>query len=212
MLGVLGASPDSEPEMEEVIVEGEKFTIETYDGFINLNEANRKGARLYKQGRYREAIPYLLTGARVGFKMSQARLGAIYLYGLGEVDKDLESGFGWLGVASESPSSPTIVNSWRRIVKEIPEEHMEWINSVVMEFRRKYGTNATGTECEMEPSTRSLISRLECTLSDEWHRYSSDGVKVAVGCILTPRDEFINLHGPECPYVQGSSGSGGSPF
>ncbi len=59
--------------MEEVVVDVEKYTIETYDGSVNLNEGNRKGARLYKEGRYGEAIPYLLTGARVGFKMSQAR-------------------------------------------------------------------------------------------------------------------------------------------
>ncbi len=198
--------------MEEVIVEGEKYTIETYDGFVNLNEANRKGARLYKEGRYREAIPYLLTGARVGFKMSQARLGAIYLYGLGEVDKNLEQGFGWLGVASETPSSPTIVNRWRKLIKDIPEEHMEWLNGVVMEYRRKYGTNATGTECEMVPSTRSLISRLECTLSDEWHRYASDEIKVMVGCILTPVGDDIDIIGPECPYVANPADGVYSPF
>ena len=56
-LSIFGSATNDEPKMEEVIVEGEKYTIETYDGFVNLNEANRKGARLYKEGLYREAIP-----------------------------------------------------------------------------------------------------------------------------------------------------------
>lgn len=211
-LNLLGDSQESNLKMEEIVVEGEKFSIETYDGFVNLTESNRKGARLYKEKRYREAIPYLLTGARAGFKMSQARLGAIYLYGLGNVERNLEQGFGWLGVASESPTSPTIMNRWRRIVKEVPEEHTPWLDEIVIEYRRKYGTNATGTECEMTPSTRSMISRLECTLSDEWNRYASDGIKIMVGCILTPVGDDIDIIGPECAYVRNPSDAGYSPF
>lgn len=209
-LNFASESEVGELKMEEIIVEGEVYTIETYDGFVNLTESNRKGARLYKEKRYREAIPYLLTGARAGFKMSQARLGAIYLYGLGSVDRNLEQGFGWLGVASESPTSPTIKNRWRNLVKEVPEERTRWLEEIVMEYRRKYGTNATGTECEMTPSTRSLISRLECTLSDEWQRFASDDIKVMVGCILTPSGDDIDIIGPECAYHPSDAGS--SPY
>ena len=198
--------------MEEVIVQGEKFSIETYDGFINLTQANLKGARLYKERKYREAIPYLLTGARLGFKMSQARLGTIYLYGLGEVKRDLTQGFGWLGVASESLTSPTIVNRWRKLVRDLPEEHSDWLHEVVSDYRQKYGANATGTQCEMKGNTKSFISRLECTVADEWHRFVSDDVKVAIGCIMTPSDDIMDIViGSQCQYTVSPSG-GFAPF
>ena len=90
--------PRSNEPIEEVVIQGKRFEIDSTVAFERLTEANDKRARLYKQGKYREALPYFLVGASTGFKMSQARAGTIYLRGLGGVGKDITKGLGWLGV------------------------------------------------------------------------------------------------------------------
>ena len=49
--------------VEEVLVFGVRFEIDTTIAFDRLMESNDRGARLYKQGKYKEALPYLLVGA-----------------------------------------------------------------------------------------------------------------------------------------------------
>lgn len=186
---------NDERHMEEIIVKGERIVIDTRIAFERLTESNAKGARLYKHKKYKEALPYLLHGAQVGFKMSQARLGTIYLYGLGGVERDVEKGIGWLGVASEPRTSPEIRNMWRKVDAQIPENYRPHALSIIDTYREKYGVNATGTACEMVPNTKSFVSRLECSLNDELFRFASDEEKHAIAC-------FTELLPTGCP-IQG---------
>ena len=172
----------TDEDVEEVVVKGERFKIDTNIAFENLTRSNGKGAKLYKQGKYREALPYLLVGAKTGFKMSQARVGAIYLQGLGDVTKDVRQGLGWLGVASEPMTSPGIRNAWKQVLRKIPENRMSNVETIVKSYRELYGTSATGTRCEMTSNTKSIISQLECTLDDELFKFASKNQIYMIGC------------------------------
>lgn len=182
--------------VEEVTVIGEQFEIDTAVAFERLTESNGRGAKLYKQGKYKEALPYLLVGAKTGFKMSQARVGAIYLGGLGGVQKDFRKGIGWLGVASEPITSPEIRQIWKRVMKSVPSSNKDQVAAIVADYVSLYGSGATGTECEMTANTKSLIARLECTLDDEFYRFASDDVKAVVGCFsgVTHLCEVVGLN------------------
>ena len=184
---IAGAQSETRPtsvdeNVEEVLVLGERFEIDTTIAFDRLTESNSRGAKLYKQGKYKEALPYLLAGAKTGFKMSQARAGAIYLGGLGGVKKDLRKGIGWLGVASEPVTAPEIRNMWTSVLKNVSADSKGEVAKIVAEYVKLYGRKVTGTECEMTSNTKSLVARLECTLDDEFHRFASDEQKALVGC------------------------------
>ena len=168
--------------IEEIVVTGERFKVDTEIAFQNLTRSNGEGAKLYKQGRYREALPYLLVGAKTGFKMSQARVGAIYLKGLGDVPKDVRKGLGWLGVASEPMTSPGIRNAWKKVLRHVPKDRLPEVEAIVKTYRENYGTLATGTRCEMTSNARSRIARLECTLNDELFMFATANQTHMIGC------------------------------
>ena len=187
LTGIVNAETDedkvrTDSDVEEVIVIGERFEIDTTFAFDRLTESNSRGASLYKQGKYKEALPYLLVGAKTGFKMSQARVGAIYLGGLGGVAKDYRRGIGWLGVASEPITAPEIRNIWKSVLNSVQTSSKDEVASIVAEYVSKYGRRATGTECEMTSNTKPLVARLECTLDDEFYRFASEEQKALVGC------------------------------
>lgn len=121
-----------------------------------------KGKRLFAQNQYKEAFPYLLTTAERGFKDSQARVGHIYLAGLGDVDRDAEAGVGWLGVAATGTTSPGIRNYFNDIWERIPEQHVPYFEEVVDEYRTRYGEETTGVVCEMHRPLRSFVKELGC--------------------------------------------------
>lgn len=203
-------------DVEEVLVFGERFEIDTTIAFDRLTESNSRGAKLYKQGKYKEALPYLLVGAKTGFKMSQARVGAIYLGGLGEVEKDVRKGIGWLGVASEPITAPEIRNTWKRVLGNVAEGSKSEVAKIVAEYVALYGRRVTGTECEMTSNTKSLVASLECTLDDEFHRFASDQQKALVGCFsgLPHLCEVVGFnHLAEAIRVGlGGQGGGQGPF
>ena len=74
--------------------------IQTLADRRSIYRALAKGKRLYALDQIDEAFPYLLDTAQRGFKDSQARVGHIYLQGLGDVERDATQGVGWLGAAT----------------------------------------------------------------------------------------------------------------
>lgn len=121
-----------------------------------------KGKNLYARKRIKEAFPYLLDTAQRGFKDAQARVGHIYLQGLGEVQRDPTQGVGWLGAASSGATSPGIRNYFNDIWKRIPENHVPYFEEVVEEYRSRYGEQATGVVCELKRPLRSFVKELGC--------------------------------------------------
>lgn len=154
--------------MEEVVVEGQLPEIDDMNRFevVHYYNANARGGALYKMRRYDDAKPFLEVGAQLGFKMSQARLGAIYAYGLGTTERDAVKGITWIGVAAEHRTDPTIRKQYTDLLKQVPESAIPRIQELVSEGRAKYGSSATGTKCQMIRSAGSHMSWLECEVKD----------------------------------------------
>ena len=159
--------PTSQP-MEEIVVEGQLPDVDDMNRFevIHYYNANARGGQLYKMRRYDDAKPFLEVGAQLGFKMSQARLGAIYVYGLGSTERDAVKGITWIGVAAEPRTDPTISKEYRDLLRQVPEGAIPRIEALVAAERAKYGSDATGTKCEMIRSAGSHMSWLNCEVKD----------------------------------------------
>lgn len=153
--------------VEEVVVIGETIDINlaTEDEVLLFYDAHKKGADLYKRKKYDEAKPYLLATARMGFKMSQARLANIYLQGLGSTERDSVKGIGWMGVAASPTTTPGIRNHFRRLLKQVPQNQLDMVQSIVDDYITNYGTDATGTKCSMVRGT-SHLSKISCDVKN----------------------------------------------
>lgn len=136
--------------------------IQTLEDRRRIYRDLAKGKRLYALDQIDEAFPYLLDTAQRGFKDSQARVGHIYLQGLGDVEEDATQGVGWLGVASTGQTSPGIRNYFNDIWKRIPETHVAYFEEVVEDYRSRYGEEATGVVCDLNRPLRSFVKELHC--------------------------------------------------
>ena len=154
--------------IEELVVEGQVPDVEDMNAFevTSYYNVNARGGQLYKMRRYDEAKPLLEIGAQMGFKMSQARLGAIYAYGLGTTPANPVKGIAWIGVAAEPKSDPAIRKEFSTLLKQIPKKNLAQIEALVTEQRAKYGSKATGTKCSMIRSAGSHMSWLNCEVDD----------------------------------------------
>ena len=150
----------SETPVEEMTVVGERPL--TDDDRKRIYEELAKARDLYSRDEIDAALPYLLNTAKHGFKDSQARVGHIYLRGLGEVAHDSEQAVGWLGVASSGTTAPSIENYFNRIWQRIPDNYVPHFEEVVEDYRNQYGEKATGVVCRLESSARSYLKRLHC--------------------------------------------------
>lgn len=136
--------------------------IQTLEDRRRIYRDLAKGKRLYALDQIDEAFPYLLDTAQRGFKDSQARVGHIYLQGLGDIERDSTQGVGWLGAASSGSTSPGIRNYFNDIWKRIPETHVAYFEEVVEDYRSRYGEQATGVVCDLNRPLRSFVKELHC--------------------------------------------------
>lgn len=146
---------------DEIKVIGERVPL-TLEDRMRIYRELAKARQLYSNNEIDEAFPLLLNTARKGFKNAQARVGHIYLRGLGSVEQDPVEALGWLGVASSGTSSPPIRNYFNDIWQRIPDKYVPGFQEVVEEYRSKYGENTTGVVCELHRPLRSLVKQLVC--------------------------------------------------
>jgi hypothetical protein len=165
----LTVNADPNDPIEEITVEGQRLKPE-FDLVTmgRIRDDNGNGARLYRQGKYKEAFPLLLSAAQNGFKLAQARLSFIYQLGLGEVPRDAEAAIGWLGVAASPVTNNEVTNYYKKFVANIPEEHMVLVNEIVDEYIEKYGSDAIGMHCSKARMAGTHISRLKCDFDEEY--------------------------------------------
>ena len=156
------------PPMEAMVVDGQLPDLGQPSKLelIPYYKANAQGGQLYKMRRYDDAKPFLEVGAQLGFKMSQARLGAIYAYGLGSSERDAVKGITWIGVAAEPHTHPAIRKQYRALLQELPESAVPRVETLVAAERAKYGSDATGTKCQMMRSAGSHISWFNCEVEN----------------------------------------------
>lgn len=165
-------------DVEEVIVTEQRLPDDLNPVRIQrIRDANGKGARLYRHGNYGEAFPYLLTAAKRGFKLAQARVGYIYQEGLGGVQRDAIAAIGWVGVAAASETTPEIRSHFKAMMKAVPETFRPQAEAIVADYRARYGGDAVGNHCENRRLAGTHISRLKCTFDDEFD--FRDGIQTA---------------------------------
>lgn len=168
------ATPERPVEIVEVV--GERTAL-TADDRRRIYQELATGHRLYADKKIKEAFPYLLNTAERGFKHSQAKVGHIYAYGLGEVERDTSQAVGWLGVAAADDTSRPIKSYFDTIWKRIPEQHVPYFEEVVEEFKSKYGARATGVVCDMVRQTHSYIKRLRCFFKEDLDERTLEALK-----------------------------------
>ena len=196
-----GASPDrvastetgaaNTQAAEEPLIEGE---IKVIGERTPLTSAERKriyrelakARQLYSNNEIDEAFPLLLKTARKGLKSAQARVGHIYLRGLGNVEQDPVEAMGWLGVASSGTTSPPIRNYFNDLWQRIPDQHVDTFEEVVEEYRAKYGENATGVVCEFLRPSRSRVKQLICYFEQDLHDMDRETLHGYYDYVLPP--------------------------
>ena len=134
-------------------------------------EAASRGAELYRQKRYKEALPFLVIAAKRGFKRAQVSAADIYLRGLGGVPVDIETGIGWLGVAAQPRTTNSIIEFYKESRALLPERYTpEAVDQIVSNYRSEYGNLNHRVACRHQPvdSTWSMrLKTLRCHFIDE---------------------------------------------
>lgn len=149
------------PIEDEIKVIGERTPL-TFEERVKIYRELARARELYSRNEIDEAFPLLLKTARKGFKNAQARVGHIYLRGLGEIEQDPVEALGWLGVASSGTTSPPIRNYFNDMWKRVPDKFVPHLEEVVEEFRTKYGEGVTGVVCELHRPARTYVKQLVC--------------------------------------------------
>lgn len=156
---------------EEVVVEAPPLETDAEaiaNRMLDTHLSNERGRQLYLQHRYAEAVPHLLAAAKRGFKMSQARLGEIYVLGLDGVPQDIAAGMGWLGVAASGTTMPSIRGRFSELRSNVPPAFQPRLDEVVAAFTAKYGTEATDVTCTRDKLLGTHATKLYCYFGDEW--------------------------------------------
>ena len=154
--------PAAAEDVEEILVTGERIAPLSAEERRAIYRELARGRELYARADYERAFPHLLNTAEHGFKGAQARVGYIYLRGLGEVARDSTAAVGWLGVAASGNSAPEITNYFNGIWKQIPERHLPYFEEVVEEYESKYGEDPTDVTCELRRPVDSHLKQLSC--------------------------------------------------
>jgi|TARA_Y100000310_G_scaffold58867_1_gene54188 hypothetical protein len=180
--------------IEEIVVEGRRVRINPI-GMARVRNDSGRGGRLYRQGKFAEAFPYLQSAAENGFKFAQARISYIYQLGLGGVPRDARAAIGWIGVAASRTTAPQIRDYFKKFMDQIPQEQMPQVSEIVEEYRARYGSKAAGLFCKNARLAGTHISRLKCDFKDEYNfRDALDNALNAEG---------IEASGPTASIVSG---------
>ena len=153
-------------EMEHLVVTGEREDSVESERRAHLD--HRRGMFLYSRGNYSEALPYLMSSAKHGFKDSQARLAHLYLHGLGGVRRSDVVGIAWMGVAAHGETTPIIQRRYDELMAAVPPHHMESLKRVVEEYVEKYGNFDQNVECDVAKHASTHISKNRCYFEYEF--------------------------------------------
>lgn len=155
-----------EGDMEHLVVTGETESSGEAERRAYLDF--RRGMFLYGQGSYDEALPYLISSAKYGYKDSQARLAHLYLHGLGGVNRSDVVGIAWMGVAAHGETTPIIQRHYDQLMAAVPSQHMASLKQVVEEYVEKYGQFDQNVVCDIAKHASTLISKNRCYFEYEF--------------------------------------------
>lgn len=155
----------------ETLEKGQVPTAEIMSATYN---DRARGWRLYQEGKYKEALPYLVRSAKRGLKWPQALAGDILLHGRGGVPRNVPMAIGWLGTAASPTAEPAMVNYYKGAMDQVPEEYVDWLDDVVELFREEYGSRGRRVSCVRSTNRPNggyigslRFRRVECSFMDE---------------------------------------------
>lgn len=136
-------------DIEEVYVEGVRIEPEAMaiHEMEAIYQRKQSAARSFKIGNYEEAFPMLLQLAKLGFKDAQARVGFIYMHGLGGQPKSNLKALGWLGVAAEGETRPQYRNIFNQMMSEVPGPQRQLVSTTVADYRDRFDSEKLGVQC-----------------------------------------------------------------
>ncbi len=150
--------------------------------FLIKNYRNRGiGADHYNRGRYEEAFPHLLASAQQGFKMAQARVGYLYLAGLG-TERDVETGIVWISLAAQYASAPEIRMYRRALWEKIPAHRQAELHRRIDEFDAVYGARVNRVGCTFDTTTSSRVKKLYCRYMDQCRFAETEATPELLDC------------------------------
>ncbi len=158
------ADPD---DVEEMVVSAERLPVPSLIEMRDTYKAQGQGVKHFRRRDYARAYPHLLAAAKRGFKTAQARLGYIYLHGLGGIPYDPVRGIGWLSAAASPETLPWIRRYSKRIWKIVPERYVAELEIVAERYRTKYGRGATGVNCNRNRAAGTHMASLTCLFDEE---------------------------------------------
>lgn len=126
------------------------------------HKAGQEGAKHYKAKDYDAALPYLHVAAEWGFKDAQARLGQIYLKGLGSAEKNTLRGLAWLGTAASKPASNSYESMYEKALAKVSEENQAVVERTVEAYTQRFGSGAAAVTCKMVKPLGSNMSQPSC--------------------------------------------------
>lgn len=160
-----------DPGMEHLVVTGESEDSGEAERRAYLD--HRRGMFLYANGSYDEALPYLISAAKHGYKDSQARLAHLYLHGLGGLSRSDVVGIAWMGVAAHGETTPIIQRHYDQLISAVPAKHMTTLKKVVEEYVEKYGHFDQNVVCDVAKHASTFISKNRCYFEYEFTVMSS---------------------------------------
>ena len=152
--------------MEHLIVTGE--AVDSVESKQRAYLDHRRGMFLYSRGEYAEALPYLMSSAKHGYKDSQARLAHLYLHGLGGVRRSDIVGIGWMGVAAHGETTPIIQRHYDELMAAVPPHHMDSLKRVVEQYVEKYGNFDQNVVCDVAKHAGTFIAKNRCFFEYEF--------------------------------------------
>ena len=120
-----------------------------------------KAVRDYRQKNYREAFQRFSELSQFGLKEAQTMLGVMYLKGE-YVEKSIERGLLWLGVAKEGGQEKKAAESFNYVYAQLSVEHKANIDKKLIEHIQKFGAEAQSVNCKRVSEAGSNITPIKC--------------------------------------------------
>lgn len=128
--------------------------------FYTIARETKNGVRYHKRKDYEKAYQYLSVSAQWGIKEAQYLLGIMFLNGE-YVDRSIDKGMAWLGVANEIE-----IKDWKsaydEIYNQLNDAQQKYIDVKVLQYIEYYGMGSQHLDCRRTAYVGSRKASVLC--------------------------------------------------